>query len=81
VDSIWTITVRCYPLLSDLTGNPHSKDSLQARLSAMHGVAASPCERQIGLAQYEEARDAGPRKGGPRNDDVCIGRLQRTPPT
>ncbi|WP_156529135.1 hypothetical protein [Caballeronia udeis] len=44
--SIWTITVRCYPLVSELTGNPHSKDSSQARFSAMRGVAATPDERR-----------------------------------
>jgi hypothetical protein len=67
--------------VSELTGSPHSKDSLRARFNAMHGVATTPDERQGGLTQYEKARDAGPHQGGPRKDDVCIGRLRRTPPT
>jgi hypothetical protein len=66
--------------VSELTGSPHSKYSLRARFNAMHGVAAAPDERRVGLAQYEKARDAGPRQGGPLKDDVCIGRLRRTPP-
>jgi 2-methylcitrate dehydratase PrpD len=39
-----------------LMGNPQPKDGLQARFSAIHGVAAALCDGQVGLAQYEDAR-------------------------
>jgi 2-methylcitrate dehydratase PrpD len=56
VASIGTITLRCHPLVPELMGNPQPKDGLQARFSAIHGVAAALCDRQVGLAQYEDQR-------------------------
>lgn len=56
VDAIDTITLRCHPLVPELMGNPQPKDGLQARFSAIHGVAAALCDRQVGIAQYEDAR-------------------------
>jgi 2-methylcitrate dehydratase PrpD len=41
-------------------GNPQPKDGLQARFSAIHGVAAALCDRRVGLAQYEDARVVQP---------------------
>ena len=56
VASIDAITLRCHPLVPELMGNPQPKDGLQARFSAIHGVAAALCDRQVGLAQYEDQR-------------------------
>lgn len=56
VQSIESITLRCHPLVPELMGNPQPKDGLQARFSAIHGVAAALCDGQVGLAQYEDAR-------------------------
>jgi 2-methylcitrate dehydratase PrpD len=56
VNAIDAITVRCHPLVPELMGNPQPKDGLQARFSAIHGVAAALCDRQVGIAQYEDAR-------------------------
>jgi 2-methylcitrate dehydratase PrpD len=56
VDSIDAITLRCHPLVPELMGNPQPKDGLQARFSAIHGVAVALCDREVGLAQYEDAR-------------------------
>ena len=56
VRSIESITLRCHPLVPELMGNPQPKDGLQARFSAIHGVAAALCDGQVGLAQYEDAR-------------------------
>jgi 2-methylcitrate dehydratase PrpD len=56
VDSIESITLRCHPLVPELMGNPQPEDGLQARFSAIHGVAAALCDRQVGLAQYEDQR-------------------------
>jgi 2-methylcitrate dehydratase PrpD len=56
VDSIDAITLRCHPLVPELMGNPQPQDGLQARFSAIHGVAAALCDRQVGLAQYEDGR-------------------------
>jgi 2-methylcitrate dehydratase PrpD len=54
--TIESITLRCHPLVPELMGNPQPKDGLQARFSAIHGVAAALCDKQVGLAQYEDAR-------------------------
>jgi 2-methylcitrate dehydratase PrpD len=56
IHSIDAITLRCHPLVPELMGNPQPKDGLQARFSAIHGVAAALCDRQVGLAQYDDAR-------------------------
>ena len=52
--------MRCHPLVPELMGNPQPKDGLQARFSAIHGVAAALCDRRVGLAQYEDARVVQP---------------------
>jgi 2-methylcitrate dehydratase PrpD len=56
VQLIESITLRCHPLVPELMGNPQPKDGLQARFSAIHGVAAALCDRQVGLSQYEDVR-------------------------
>ena len=56
VASIDAITLRCHPLVPELMGNPQPQDGLQARFSAIHGVAAALCDRQVGLAQYDDQR-------------------------
>ena len=56
VDVVEAITVRCHPLVPELMGNPQPKDGLQARFSAIHGVAAALCDRRVGIAQYEDTR-------------------------
>ncbi|MFC0401618.1 MmgE/PrpD family protein [Paraburkholderia rhizosphaerae] len=53
---IEAITLRCHPLVPELMGNPQPKDGLQARFSAIHGVAAALCDKVVGIAQYEDAR-------------------------
>jgi 2-methylcitrate dehydratase PrpD len=55
-DDIEAITLRCHPLVPELMGNPQPKDGLQARFSAIHGVAAALCDKVVGLAQYEDDR-------------------------
>ncbi|OXI30272.1 MmgE/PrpD family protein [Burkholderia sp. AU16741] len=56
VGALESIALRCHPLVPELMGNPQPKDGLQARFSAIHGVAAALCDRRVGLAQYEDAR-------------------------
>jgi 2-methylcitrate dehydratase PrpD len=56
IDAIESITLRCHPLVPELMGNPQPKDGLQARFSAIHGVAVALCDGQVGLAQYENGR-------------------------
>ncbi|MBN9303579.1 MAG: aldehyde dehydrogenase family protein, partial [Devosia sp.] len=56
VSAIEAITLRCHPLVPELMGNPQPADGLQARFSAIHGVAAALCDGQVGLAQYEDGR-------------------------
>lgn len=55
-NAIDSITLRCHSLVPELMGNPQPKDGLQARFSAIHGVAAALCDGQVGLAQYDDAR-------------------------
>ncbi|QGZ65388.1 MmgE/PrpD family protein [Paraburkholderia acidisoli] len=57
---IESITLRCHPLVPELMGNPQPKDGLQARFSAIHGVAAALCDKRVGLAQYDDARVVQP---------------------
>jgi 2-methylcitrate dehydratase PrpD len=47
---------RCHPLVPELMGNPAPADGLEARFSAIHGIAAALCDRRVGLAQYETER-------------------------
>jgi len=54
--AVETIVVRCHPLVPELMGARDPHDGLQARFSAIHGVAAAICDRTVGLAQYETAR-------------------------
>ena len=54
--SIDAIVLRCHPLVPELMGNPQPQDGLQARFSAIHGVAAALCDGQVGLAQYDDSR-------------------------
>jgi 2-methylcitrate dehydratase PrpD len=56
VDEIVAIAVHCHPLVPELMGNPAPNDGLEARFSAIHGVAAALCDRRVGLPQYESAR-------------------------
>ncbi|MGF6767773.1 2-methylcitrate dehydratase PrpD [Paraburkholderia sp. GAS199] len=56
IGDVETISLRCHPLVPELMGNPQPKDGLQARFSAIHGVAAALCDKRVGLAQYEDAR-------------------------
>jgi len=55
-ETIATVDVRVHPLVPELMGNPDPTDGLQARFSAIHGVAVALCDRRVGLAQYETER-------------------------
>ncbi|HXP94466.1 MAG TPA: MmgE/PrpD family protein [Candidatus Binatia bacterium] len=54
--AIERVTVRCHPLVPELMGNPDPHDGLQARFSAIHGVAAGICDGRVGLAQFSDER-------------------------
>jgi len=54
--AIARIDVHCHPLVPELMGNPQPTDALEARFSAIHGVAAALCDGRVGLAQYETER-------------------------
>ena len=58
------ITLRCHPLVAELTGNPDPLDGLQARFSAIHGVCAGLVDGTVGLAQYDDDRV--------RSDDLVL---------
>lgn len=54
------IVVHCHPLVQELTGSRAPRDRLEAKFSAVHGVAAGLVDGRVGLAQYADARVADP---------------------
>ncbi len=66
--------VRCHPLVPDLMGFRDPVDGLQARFSAVHGIAVALLDGQVGLRSYETERV--------RSDDaVAMRRLVELVPT
>jgi len=53
---IVALRAHCNPLVVDLMGNLDPVDGLEARFSAVHGIAAALCDGRAGLAQYEDER-------------------------
>jgi 2-methylcitrate dehydratase PrpD len=56
VDEIVTLRAHVNPLVVDLMGNLDPADGLEARFSAIHGIAVALRDGQAGLAQYEDER-------------------------
>ena len=56
VEAIAELHAHCHPLVPELMGNPDPQDGLEARFSAIHGIAAALCDGSVGLAQYEPER-------------------------
>jgi 2-methylcitrate dehydratase PrpD len=50
------LRAHCHPLVPELMGNPDPTDGLEARFSAIHGIAAALCDGVVGLPQYETER-------------------------
>jgi 2-methylcitrate dehydratase PrpD len=69
-DRIERVTVRCHPLVPELTGNPDPQDGLQARFSTIHGVCAGLADGPVALPQYDDARV--------RSDDLLALRARTT---
>jgi 2-methylcitrate dehydratase PrpD len=55
-DAIESLQAHCHPLVPELMGNPDPQDGLEARFSAIHGIAAALCDGRVGLPQYEPER-------------------------
>jgi len=55
VTAIERVVVHCNPLVPELMGNLTPGDGLQARFSAVHGVAMALRDGGVGLAQYDDA--------------------------
>jgi 2-methylcitrate dehydratase PrpD len=53
------ILAHCHPLVPELMGNPDPADGLEARFSAIHGIAVALCDGRAGLPQYETERVRG----------------------
>ena len=53
---IVALRAHCHPLVVDLMGNLDPRDGLEARFSAVHGIAVALCDGAAGLAQYAEER-------------------------
>ena len=51
-----SVIVQCHHLVPELMGNPKPNDGLQARFSAIHGVAAGLLDGTVGLAQFADER-------------------------
>jgi len=54
--AIESIRAHCHPLVPELMGNPDPQDGLEARFSAIHGIAVALCDGRVGLPQYEAER-------------------------
>ena len=52
-DAFVELRAHCHPLVPELMGNPDPRDGLEARFSAIHGIAAALCDGRVGLPQYE----------------------------
>jgi 2-methylcitrate dehydratase PrpD len=55
-DALAELHAYCHPLVPELMGNPDPADGLEARFSAVHGIAAALCDGRVGLAQYATER-------------------------
>jgi 2-methylcitrate dehydratase PrpD len=54
--AIESLRAHCHPLVPELMGNPDPQDGLEARFSAIHGIAVALCDGRAGLPQYEPER-------------------------
>jgi 2-methylcitrate dehydratase PrpD len=54
VSDVAKVEVSCHPLVTELTGNPHPRDGLEAKFSTVHGIAAGLRDGQAGLPQYAD---------------------------
>jgi 2-methylcitrate dehydratase PrpD len=54
------LEVRCNPLVPELMGNLDPADGLQARFSAVHGIAVALLDGRVGLPSYEASRVRSP---------------------
>jgi 2-methylcitrate dehydratase PrpD len=55
-NAIESLRAHCHPLVPELMGNPDPQDGLEARFSAIHGVAVALRDGRAGLPQYEPER-------------------------
>lgn len=76
-EEVTSVTIRCHPLVPELTGNAEPQSGLEARFSTIHGVAAGLVDGRVGLPQYEDSRVADPEIASLRRrvqievDDAC----------
>ena len=54
LDAVTEIVARVHPLVPELMGNAAPADGLQARFSAVHGIAVGLRDGRVGLAQYAD---------------------------
>ncbi|MEN2738705.1 MmgE/PrpD family protein [Microbacterium sp. X-17] len=59
-DAVAALRVHCNPLVPDLMGIRTPTDGLQARFSAVHGLAAGIADPIVGLGSYEDVRAGDP---------------------
>jgi len=55
-----TVEVRCNPLVVELTGRTEPQDGLEARFSAVHGVAVGLLYGAAGLTEFSDAHATAP---------------------
>ncbi|MDB5071682.1 MAG: MmgE/PrpD family protein [Candidatus Eremiobacteraeota bacterium] len=56
VNAIESLRAHCHALVPELMGNPDPQDGLEARFSAIHGIAVALRDGRAGLPQYEPER-------------------------
>ena len=54
-EAIAEVSARVHPLVPELMGNANPQDGLQARFSAVHGIAMGLHDGRVGLPQYADA--------------------------
>ena len=60
ITRISDIVLKCNPLVTELMGTRDPRTGLQARFSAVHGVAAGLVDKRVGLAQFSDERVVAP---------------------
>jgi 2-methylcitrate dehydratase PrpD len=72
VHDVARVEVSCHPLVTELTGNSHPTDGLEAKFSTVHGVASGLRDGQVGLAQYADDAVRSPALSTLRDKIVLV---------
>ncbi|NED95218.1 MmgE/PrpD family protein [Phytoactinopolyspora alkaliphila] len=79
VAEIVSVRYRCHPLVPELMGRTAPDNELEARFSAVHGVAAGLLRGTVGLAEFDAGAARSPEYGDMRSRITMVpdARLER----